>query len=741
VVIPSGVQESQSLIFQNAYTLSGSGGLVNKTGNITVNSGITATVSVGLNGNMGFHKLGAGTRVLNPPVAMQYQGTATVDDGVLEISADSNFGFTSNTVTINAATLRNRITLGEARAVTLGAAGAAIEAKAGTTFTFFGAIGGSFPLIQNGGGTLLLAFANTYSTGTFINAGAVSISTDNRLGAAGTPVTMSGGTLATTPTFTLPRPVTLSGGGGTFDVASGTNLTASGVFSGTRGLAKVGAGTLTLTTANTYTGGTIISAGTLSIDAANRLDTGALALSLYGGTLATTATFTLSKVIDLNTFSGTINTASGTTLTAPGPFLGNAGSGSLIKMGSGTLSLTGANGNLYSGLTTVNEGTLRLGKSSGNAVPSNLSIGDGSGGGVVILDASEQIATANVNVFHGVFNLNGFNETIASLTMSAGQVIGNGGTLTLTAGPVSTFASTAAIDCNLNLGGGQRSFSVSDGLPALDLTVSGVISNGALAKSGGGTMLLAGNNTYTGATTVTGGSLILDQSLTTTSSVSITNPNVSIVLSAAGGNHVIKTGPISIAGRVDLKDNKLITTSPVGVATGNTYGGVTRLIQTGRNGGNWSGNGIVTSQTDATTSNFTSIGIATAAQAKGVASTDTVVWAGQTVAGSDTLVMYTYGGDANLDGKLNVDDYGRIDTNIGLGTAGWYNGDFNYDGKVNVDDYGILDGNIGTQGPQFPTAGGVGFAATAVPEPAAGGAGIVAATSSVLGLRRRRSRA
>jgi hypothetical protein len=105
------------------------------------------------------------------------------------------------------------------------------------------------------------------------------------------------------------------------------------------------------------------------------------------------------------------------------------------------------------------------------------------------------------------------------------------------------------------------------------------------------------------------------------------------------------------------------------------------------------------------TSNFTSIGVATAQQAKGLGAPNlTAVFAGQTVTGTDTLVMYTYGGDANLDGKLNVDDYGRIDGNIGQGTAGWFNGDFNYDGKVNVDDYGIIDSNIGIQGAQFPTA-------------------------------------
>src|SRR5207247_4990748 len=100
----------------------------------------------------------------------------------------------------------------------------------------------------------------------------------------------------------------------------------------------------------------------------------------------------------------------------------------------------------------------------------------------------------------------------------------------------------------------------------------------------------------------------------------------------------------------------------------------------------------------ATTSNFTTLGVATAAQVKGIAATATAVFAGQTVTGTDVLIMYTYGGDANLDGKINVDDYGRIDFNVALSSNGWFNGDFNYDGKINVDDYGIIDFNIGIQG-------------------------------------------
>src|SRR6185369_1370997 len=54
------------------------------------------------------------------------------------------------------------------------------------------------------------------------------------------------------------------------------------------------------------------------------------------------------------------------------------------------------------------------------------------------------------------------------------------------------------------------------------------------------------------------------------------------------------------------------------------------------------------------------------------------------------LVKQTYAGDANLDGKIDISDYGRIDFNIGLHTTGWANGDFNYDGKIDISDYGII---------------------------------------------------
>ena len=95
------------------------------------------------------------------------------------------------------------------------------------------------------------------------------------------------------------------------------------------------------------------------------------------------------------------------------------------------------------------------------------------------------------------------------------------------------------------------------------------------------------------------------------------------------------------------------------------------------------------------------IAIAEAADILPVAATQTTLWSGQTVDGTAVLVKYTYGGDCNLDGKINILDYGVIDFNVGATPIvhGYHNGDFNLDGKMNILDYGIIDFNVSGQGP------------------------------------------
>ena len=82
---------------------------------------------------------------------------------------------------------------------------------------------------------------------------------------------------------------------------------------------------------------------------------------------------------------------------------------------------------------------------------------------------------------------------------------------------------------------------------------------------------------------------------------------------------------------MDLTNNGFVSyTMPVGSWNGSNYTSVSGQIRAGRNGGNWSGSGIVTSQSDATQSTLTSIGVATGAQVKNLGASQTAVWKGLT---------------------------------------------------------------------------------------------------------------
>jgi hypothetical protein len=141
--------------------------------------------------------------------------------------------------------------------------------------------------------------------------------------------------------------------------------------------------------------------------------------------------------------------------------------------------------------------------------------------------------------------------------------------------------------------------------------------------------------------------------------------------------------------------------------------------------------------TAATSSTLTSLGIATANQVTGVAAGGTTTWGGQTVSGTDTLVRYTYAGDANLSGAINGDDYFLIDQGFAAKANGWSIGDFDYNGRINADDYFIIDRNYSRQagafGAALPVAGGV----AVVPEPAL--LELLPIAALLLAARRRRS--
>ncbi len=190
------------------------------------------------------------------------------------------------------------------------------------------------------------------------------------------------------------------------------------------------------------------------------------------------------------------------------------------------------------------------------------------------------------------------------------------------------------------------------------------------------------------------------------------------VIAHSGGTHAVVANDLQVTGtgKLDIKDNKVIVKGgAVGSWNGTAYTGLTGLVAAGYSvNQDFSGSGIVTSESSATGGNtLTNIGVASADDA-GYAGGSLI---GQSVASGDAIVMYTYGGDANLDGVVNGDDYFQIDSAFPTGGNGWFNGDFNYDGVVNGDDYFIIDSNFPAQGSPFPTSSGV-AGLTAVPEPA-----------------------
>ena len=231
-------------------------------------------------------------------------------------------------------------------------------------------------------------------------------------------------------------------------------------------LTKVGTGEQTLTATNTYTGATTITGGKLIISADSGIGTGPTSataghLTLNGGTLETTASFTLDsdRGIALGASHGTIEVTTGP-LTYGGIV---AGSGNLIKAGAGTLLLSGVN--TYTGDTTVSAGILQAGSTT--AFGSNSAV-----------------------TVTGTLELDGYSNSIGSL---AG------------AGTVENASATAA---TLTIGGDNTS-----------TTFSGVLQDGAgggalsLTKTGTGTLTSSGTNTYTGDTTVSTGTLDLTGSI------------------------------------------------------------------------------------------------------------------------------------------------------------------------------------------------------------------------------------
>ena len=393
----------------------------------------------------------------------------------------------------------------------------------------------------SGGGVLQLSGANTFGGGVNVNGPSGIL-----IGASSNPSTVgstvlsgplgtgtltlgSGASLLSGGAFTVANPISAVGdfafngvtgltlnGTLALQASSNTNLTVTapattltvgGAISGASGITKLGFGALSLTgAANSYSGGTTISNGTLTIAADGSLGAAAGTLSIQNdGILITTANTTLnaSRGFAVGAGGGIVTPATGTTLTVLGPV---TATGPLTMNGAGTLTFSPTNGfggtvNLAAGTllsnasTSLNGAILNL---SGGTVSLN-SDGDGTGtpntadtytGGLSIL-ANTTVTVNRVGAIalnktiaeSGTTSINGSTLTV---TPSNGYGLDLTGAVTLTGAP--TFSVGTATGSNVTQG----------------LTIDGLVSSATGVPTGSGSVILTKTGTGTLALTNSG---------------------------------------------------------------------------------------------------------------------------------------------------------------------------------------------------------------------------------------------
>ena len=483
----------------------------------------------------------------------------TLNDGNSSTTADVTV--TSDTIYVTNATdtatidITNGVSFSEAVAI------AAADASGSQSIVFDGSLAGQ---------TITLAGSLAINE---------SLTTDSD---AATGLVVSGSTI------TLGGGTTLSWNDGSSDTA-----TISSTIAGTGGLTKTGAGTLTLSSASnasgwsgamSITGGTLTTVGA-GAAASSPLSTGNITLD--GGTLSMTVTgsagssATLANNVTVGASGGTVSVGGGggaNIVDFSGVF---SGSGTLTKTGAAIMQLSGSNSGSFSGSTTVSAGTLRIGSAS-NLGSGTITLNNG-----ILNDTNTSIETITNNFTIGSGGAT-FNKSSGTLTLSgslggSGSVTNSGsatlthtggGTLTLDGASITRAASSGAMTLNSSIiiGSGGATFDTTGG----DITIKGDMSgSGTLTKQGGTSgyiLWLYGNNTHSGAQTVSSGWLVANSATALGSGQITLNANTTLGLN---GGTTSFSNNIVLAGDATLQSanatNTLTTFSGVISETGGSH--------------------------------------------------------------------------------------------------------------------------------------------------------------------------
>jgi hypothetical protein len=162
---------------------------------------------------------------------------------------------------------------------------------------------------------------------------------------------------------------------------------------------------------------------------------------------------------------------------------------------------------------------------------------------------------------------------------------------------------------------------------------------------------------------------------------------------AAGSGLLLRTGSVLIGGGATLDlgtGDMIVQSTAAGRAT--ALAALLDLIRSARDGGagRWRGSGV-TSFAARTTPSTTLAAMLNPGLA---------TFSGEGIDANSILVKYTYDGDANLDGRINADDYFRIDSTFLAQPQNptFEQGNFNYAGRVDADDYFLIDSAFLGQG-------------------------------------------
>jgi fibronectin-binding autotransporter adhesin len=403
---------------------------------------------------------------------------------------------------------------------------ASITVETAATYTFNGAgtISGPTGISKRGGGSLVLqnSGSNDFTGAVNLEAGKIQIGSNDRLPVNATVTLSDVATAELDLNHFNQTLLSLNGGGttgGNVQLGSGTlTVTGAGSYAGAinggGALARSGTGNQVLTGASAFTGGTTISGGRITVANAtgSGLGSGPVVIALGGELALGNGTDTGSIAATTITSDGLliINRSDDTTLDKA-----LIGTGGLTKTGEGTLLIDSAK--TYGGITTISGGALLVthkdalgtatayatdGTNISNAVTARLELS----GGITLAEpiqlAQKQSAAGDVP---GLVNMDGNNTLTGPLTLGGGgsnwNIWSNAGKLTI-AGPATNINTT-----NTRV---IRFFGDGDGEISSNLANGAGASLTAVFMNGNGTWRLAGNNTYTGNTTVEFGTLQID---------------------------------------------------------------------------------------------------------------------------------------------------------------------------------------------------------------------------------------